>query len=633
MKKIKLNEILIGFILFYLGAQPQAKDKSVWRKSNLNILNDQDIDTQHYRGQQPSLNELYSIVEEDKRKNIIQQLGDRAATDKLSIYFPKRKSSGSGENHEDKPTKLNKSPSSENKQSIFIKQDNSPTQLAEKHSIYIKEGNNVPPSISSISSAIESARDPVYSTQKTSNKVEIDSDNVETPPTSRRVLSNYKKLETPRPLHPETLELAAQKKLINPVEQEILGDGQFDRYSLARRTRRFKRPTDYSSGTEEKSTSMTSPDSPVKSKADIEPINSIINSTESRDQLRQWEKTLKTLDSDLDKELRKSKKGGDDIKNRLGKIGRNISRISQEDVREAIRGLKPSTSDTNWDRQEFIRQVPDTLRSKNVPYDLNDEGFEETQSLVSDTPSCTDTTDSRKPKRLLSAESVETSLSDIPKKAGSTSKPSSTLHNLISKNQSSLEKSRLLRGAMPSKLSQLSSKRATSINKKTDSQTSVEKQRNVERSSSRASLRSSRSSINSVVSTNTVKRVPLKSSSSASANNSKKPLASQNSSQSKVIRQPASRSSSSGSSIGPKRNTAIKLNSNSTSFKENQLNNSAGVISAKSTRPTNNIRQSTSNNSNVTAANGRSSVARSNSRPSSSFMRPTAASATKVKGK
>lgn len=606
----------------------------MWRKSNLNTSDDQESEARNYRRQRSR--ELHSIVEEDKRKNIIQQLGDRAATDKLSIYI--RKPSEQVRDEALKP--LARSSSSENRQSIFIKQDHSPTHPAEKHCIYIKEGNNSPSIISSIQSTSErdSVAEPSHRVyENASNKVEIDSDNVETPPSSRRILSNCKRLEAPRPLHPETLELAAQKNLINPIEQEILGDGQFDRFSSARRTRRFKRPTDYSSGTEDKSASMTSPDSPREnsSKSGSKQLSDCSFVSEKGDKLKQWQQKLKTLDAELEKESKKANTNEDEIKNRVGKVGRSVSRISQEDVREAIRGLKSSSNDAKWAGKEFARDS--CRRAKNPAHELNDEGFEETQSLVSDTnshgkestSSCADVTDSKKPKRLLSTESVETSTSETSKKPSSSSK-SATLQSLIVKNQQSLEKSRSLRGAPPSKLAQLNTKRATSM-RKTDSQSSVGR-RDVERSSSRTSLRSSRSSINSVVSTNTVKRVPLK---PEPSNSSKKPFTSHSSSSNTnkiVSRQPASRSSSSGSSIGPKRNTAIK-SSVSTSFKENQTSNTNN-LSSKSVKPLGSRSSATTNNISAVNSNARTATtSRTSARPGSSFMRPTAASATKVKGK
>lgn len=57
------------------------------------------------------------------------------------------------------------------------------------------------------------------------DKNDIDSDNIETPPTSRRQIVRPQAIPTK----------------IQTVEEEILGDGQFDRFSAARRTRRYRK--------------------------------------------------------------------------------------------------------------------------------------------------------------------------------------------------------------------------------------------------------------------------------------------------------------------------------------------------------------------------------------------------------
>lgn len=644
-----------------LDSKPQNKDKSAWRKSNLNVSNStEDAEERRLRRQRSREGSngggaLHSIDEEEnKRKNIIQSLGDRAATDKLSIYL-RRPSDNENKSPVRSPTtNINQTPlDSSNKQSIYIKQSggSSSTPPAEKHSIYIRQNRESPSTISSIQLSPDSEK----GSSKTSNKAEIDSDNIETPPTTRRMLNTTcRRLENPRPLHPETLELDSKKNLINPAEQEVLGDGQFDRFSAARRTRRFKRPTDYSSGTEER-TSSTTPESPPKDTLDT----SNKSSTENKnDRLKQWQHKLKSLDAELEKDSKKAS-NSDTISNRIKTTGgRNITKISQEDVRDAIRSLKSPTPERTWDApKDFKINGPVTVATKIITHELNDEGFEETQSLVSDTPSsCNDTTDTktvrRKPERLASTDSAATSASDVSRNRRSTSssKPSTnTLQSLLVKNQQSLEKSRSLRGAPPSKLSQLQTKRATSMRVKAGGEGTSNRRLDVERSSSRASLRSSRSSINSAVSTNTVKKVPLKSSTPpnpVASSSHKRPLSTQNSSINKTTnRTPASRSSSSGSSIGPNRKTPVKNTtsgaSHTTSFKENQRESSISrpvrtpaAKSSVSSKATLDSNANTSNSHNNISRNARQTSS-GYSRPSSSssFMRPTAASATKVKGK
>lgn len=604
---------------------------------------------------------MHSIDEEEnKRKNIIQSLGDRAATDKLSIYL-RRPSDNENKSPVRSPVTSNQtSIDNSNKQSIYIKQSgSSSTPPAEKHSIYIRQNRESPSTISSIQLSPDSEK----GSSKQTSRAEIDADNIETPPTTRRVLNTTcRRFDSPRPLHPETLELDSKKKLINPAEQEVLGDGQFDRFSAARRTRRFKRPTDYSSGTEER-TSSTTPESPPKA-TDVHDTSEKPSIDSKNDRLKQWQHKLKSLDAELEKDSNKAT-SSDTISNRIKNTGgRNITKISQEDVRDAIRSLKSPTPERTWDAaKDFKINGPVTVATKAITHELNDEGFEETQSLVSDTPSsCNDTTDTktvrRKPERLTSTDSAATSASDVSRNRRSTSssKPSAnTLQSLLVKNQQSLEKSRSLRGAPPSKISQLQTKRATSMRVKAGAgEASSNRRLDVERSSSRASLRSSRSSINSAVSTNTVKKVPLKSATPPNvASPHKRPLSTQNSTTTNKTtnRTPASRSSSSGSSIGPNRKTPVKSTtgaSHTTSFKENQressisrpVRTSAAKTSLSSkTSLDNNANTSNSHNNNSTGSRNTTTASRHGgsgfSRPSSasSFMRPTAASATKVKGK
>lgn len=66
------------------------------------------------------------------------------------------------------------------------------------------------------------------------DKNDIDSDNIETPPTSRRQIVRPQSI-------PSKIKTAAD-------EESSLGDGQFDRFSAARRTRRYRKTTEDDSG-------------------------------------------------------------------------------------------------------------------------------------------------------------------------------------------------------------------------------------------------------------------------------------------------------------------------------------------------------------------------------------------------
>lgn len=652
----------------FSDVQTHARDKSAWRKSNLNTSNsseDAESDARRYRRQRSregsitsiSGSPLHSILEEDKKKN-------SPPAEKIQTHS--RNSSDSSS--EVGPQKV--ADSNLNKQSIYIRPPieepaQSPANAKHNSSIYIRPFESDP--LSSLEDQPNVPRR-VRRTylNDTNNKIEIDSDNIETPPTVRKnfnhhpssssnsertsSIASHKNIKAPRPLH--KTEDSTDKKEPIKVEQETLGDGQFDRFSSARRTRRFKRPIDLSSATEDNATTAatTSPDSisdlsfPIlsTSASEIPPEEIVekISSPTKKTELKSPD-TIKTKES--------KNKVNSDVVSRIGKIGKSISRISQEDVREAIRSLKSPTPEREWTAKEVFRTGP--LSNKIISHELNDEGFEETQSLVSDTPSLTTSscneeakTQREKPERLKSTDSAATS-SETPKRR--LVRPSNQLQTLLARNQQSLERSRSLRVAPPlstSRSANSTPRRTASLRRPESSQQTLSlpkalpnRRLDVERSNSRTSLRSSRSSLNSAVSTNTVKKMPLKPSTSTSSASTlpKKPLVLQNNSASStpirsISRVPASRSSSSGSSIGPiirkppTPSSSSRLSSVvSTSFKENQNNRSkiSPASSAASTK--------TSGSGSV----GLKSASPAGRSSSSSFMRPTAASATKVKSK
>lgn len=648
--------------------QTHARDKSAWRKSNLNVSNsseEAESDARRYRRQRSregsitsiSGSPLHSILEEDKKKNL-------PPAEKVQTHS--RNSSDSSSEAAAQVTDSNL-----NKQSIYIRppieetEIQSPTASAKHNSsIYIRPFESDPLSSLEDQPNVPRRFRRTY-LNETNNKIEIDSDNIETPPTVRKnfnhhassssnsertsSIASHKNIKPPRPLHKADEDTV--KKEPTKLE-EVLGDGQFDRFSSARRTRRFKRPIDLSSATEDNATNATttSPDSisdlsfPILTPTNVETLPEVV-------------KVEKVLSPTAKKPEVKSPEGvqskesknkvNSDVVSRIGKIGKSISRISQEDVREAIRSLKSPTPEREWSAKDVFRTGP-LSSSKIISHELNDEGFEETQSLVSDTPSLTTSscneeakTQRVKTSRLTSTDSAATS-TETPKRRQI--RPSNQLQTLIHRNQQSLERSRSLRVTPPLPVSRSASstpRRTASLRRPETSQQTLSlpkslpnKRLDVERSNSRTSLRSSRSSLNSAVSTNTVKKMPLKPSTSSASALPKKPLVLQNTSASStpirsITRVPASRSSSSGSSIGPtvrKPPTPVsssRLSSTvNTSFKENQ-NNRSKISPASSAA-------STKTNSSGSGLKSASPAGRSSS---SSFMRPTAASATKVKSK
>lgn len=618
----------------------------MWRKSNLNVPNtseEMDNGNRATRNRSREPTPLQSIVEEDKRRNL------NSTADKLIDESSKSAARRSSEAMEYEP--------------VYQKQDKTSVGItSDQHSIYIRPPASSPTSTASISRSGD---------QASYNSIEIDSDNIETPPTVRRGLSNdssMRKSQAIRSINRQISddnvedEKSNQKPLDKSNEVDPLGDGQFDRHSSARRTRRYRRLTDHSSGNEERndtSPETSSPTDPVK---------------ELRTSCSTTSITLNTRKNDATNDP--------NILSRVGKIGRNLSSINQEAVQEAIRNLKSPTETPEriWSppREIVIKDRAPTVPQpmKVAQHELNDEGFEETQSLVSDTPShgkestssCNDQPDSNQTMedrsnivRMNSSESASNEVSAAESTSNRRSLPKSTVQKLLERNQESLERSRSLRTrnpvATPQQRNQSLPKRANSMRKSETS--SLASKRDVERSSSRNSLRSSRSSLNSSASTNTVKHLALKTpslhSSSTLLDSRKKPLSSSGpSSSSKSIstsklsspRTPASRSSSSGSSIGPspRRSAGLKTSPPSLSSSTSPTHSKEYSASHRSTYRTpasNSSHSNSSLTSNLSTNRGSASPAgrlsnltkgitgKTSSRVSN-FMRPTAASATKM---
>jgi hypothetical protein len=403
-----------------------------------------------------------------------------------------------------------------NKQSIYITSNDesiaSPSHSKSTSSVYICPDSQNKAEEDNISNLKHTRR---LSVNLTNNKIEIDSDNIETPPTVRKSFSG-------------------SIKKTNISEHVPLGDGQFDRFSSARRTRRFKRPTDLCT---------------------------------SNDETQPPTEEIKAKENEVSKD---SKNINNDVVTRIGKIGKSISKISQDDVREAIRSLKSPTPEHEWKLKELLNVAPSV---KITTHELNDEGFEETQSLVSDTPSLTTSScnEDLKSKKVDVSEKITNPSVAMKRRP---IRPSNQLQSLLSRNQQSLERSRSLRNApnltssrntTPTVQRTNSLRRPDDLQQKLTIKSVANKRLDVERSNSRTSLRSSRSSLNSAVSTNTVKKMPQKLSNETMPSLVKKPMMSNafkdtlGPSKPLATRVPASRSSSSGSSIQSLRKPPISV--------------------------------------------------------------------------
>ncbi|XP_043647326.1 formin-J [Drosophila teissieri] len=551
---------------------------------------------------------LQSIAEEDRRKSLIQKQGERdMSNERLQIYI--RRSSS----RELQPAKPEEQPQPPKSPKPQVSDDTFASLLSHHKTQNELQGSSK----------------------------DVDADNIETPPVSRRVIATptttvvtVSMTDKPKPVTEEK---------INSAEQDA--PGHFDRHALARRTRRYKRPTDYSSGNEDILTTSTAEAKSSPSKPE----------PPAPEKSKQKERTI----------------------NKLEKVGRHISSINQEDVREAIRNLKSPTGtpERPWSPPREITPSKLKLSASGHHHELNDEGFEETQSLVSDTPShgkgestnssCNEGVNETPARQrpMQKQKPTTTSITQMGsrladrlqqarmKSSGSPGATASKSQNQIPATQTatvkrSLSASRPLRMPNGQPLASAAPLRSASAVRRSPQEQQVLS--GVERSSSRNSLRSSRSSINSGASTQTVvRRLPAVQRAGATvsvdSSPSKRPLAAQNLRPSQGRGVPASRSSSSGSSVGPSvilvrskmSNTAPKSNINgSTSFKENQSQSQpqsqsqSRMSAARSVVLVKNaLNQQQQARMSANASPQQRST--SSSRSVSSFMRPTASSATK----
>lgn len=497
------------------------------------------------------------------------------------------------------------------------------------------------------------------------NKIEIDSDNIETPPVVRKNLmtddklssgGSAKKLQAPRPLHQRTIdESNANEKTENKSnESEVLGDGHFDRHSSARRTRRYRRPTDHSSGNEDRNDSSPEsiPPTPL-----FPSSNAIYNTSTELDVTANNSKDEASPDRG---ELSKSKSM--DILSRIGKHGRNMSSINQEAVREAIRKLKSPTETPEriWSPPREIVVTPKDriIPSKALNHELNDEGFEETQSCQSLVSDGKDSTSSCNEPAENSQSHISASLSPNQPKS------KSVVKSLMERNRQSLERSRSLRAATttipPHSRSSIIPKRTNSLRRSADTGAGSSS-KDVERSGSRTSLRSSRSSLNSSASINTVRNMGLKTSTTQSpssirhssnssdknslrkklvqqqstpSSNSQKAMLKGSNSLNSYLRTPASRSSSSGSSIGGPSSRQSYTKTSSSNSVTPPISNSPQRPAFRNTVSVSNHTSQPSQSGNgarsTSRLNNLKGIASKTSNRVSSFMRPTTSSATKV---
>lgn len=334
-----------------------VKDKSAWRKSTLNVPNSTEENRENIdevNSNSNSIRQRYTTASDTskqqrqsgtrntgdtsissrntrdtslvERKGIISGLGDRAASDRLTLYMRR-------------PT----------------------TNVTNTNS-----NSNV------------------ESTPVISNKVEIDSDNIETPPATRKVFSPtpVDKREPTPPTQCRRM-LGHVPGLSTSTEEPDTpgpGDGQFDRFSSARRTRRYKRQSELSTVADSPSTANTATGELVAQTEIVRPNQLLVqpsypatasNNTNDEQQgsplekdarLKQWQERLRSADTSP-------------VKSRGS---RQHTGIHVDDVRAALRLARLTTPTPT--------PTSDINKTNKDQHD-NDEGFEETQSLMSESPS------------------------------------------------------------------------------------------------------------------------------------------------------------------------------------------------------------------------------------------------------
>ncbi|XP_066999083.2 uncharacterized protein form3 [Anabrus simplex] len=441
-------------------AQPQTpiKDKSPWRKSNLNVANsteETELDVRRLRRLRSrgsldvgaSGNPLQAIKEEDKRKNIIGTLGQvQPAQDRLTVYL--RRPSETSEQL-DTPAGTGET-SPQPAQSAPVSPLLSRSQLIQKyrHSMEVpgdfiktivgdkpgtpksEEEQILPPSVPR---RLRRGRED----SNISDRIEIDSDNIETPPATRknlhvqsdgshrrhlrRQLSEDEQIEAAnmhrlsRPVVsspdnpckrlvdddksfiarraeryrtesslPRNTEIASTKdsvvnektgEKLGGEEEEILGDGQFDRFSSTRRTRRYKKNHDVSdkeagSNADEPSstrrTEVVSPEllsekqviRPTTLHVQSYPVNTTTVPAEDKEtRLRKWQDRLKYRSGRVeDDEGRVTEEAMADITN-AGEELQNLDKVQVPRPRyRSIAGRSDSPSGKESDNLQSSRR-------------------------------------------------------------------------------------------------------------------------------------------------------------------------------------------------------------------------------------------------------------------------------------
>ncbi|KAL6253627.1 hypothetical protein P5V15_015933 [Pogonomyrmex californicus] len=303
-----------------------SQDKSPWRKSSLNVPNSmEETDPRYSRRLRSRHNTentlmpspLQAIREEDRKKNKISDAMNSDNQDELTIY---------------------------------LRQPYTGTQA---------------PATRRFSKLSRKATDE----EKVSDKIEIDSDNIETPPAIRRLFSPPKEVKPveKEPCKRERCSSSLQSretktailKSVNPSMD--LGTGNFDRYSATRRTRRYKKTQD-PTGDKDKS-DMSGPELVYDEKPAVQrPSTLALADEEIRHEdedadamLRVWQDKLKRRDTisssslsrDIDAALAEITRSGEDLQHLSRSTSTTSATVNHRNSRLPVSQPPPVVAMTN----------------------------------------------------------------------------------------------------------------------------------------------------------------------------------------------------------------------------------------------------------------------------------------------
>ncbi|XP_072749439.1 uncharacterized protein Form3 [Anoplolepis gracilipes] len=265
-------------------AQPfSSQDKSPWRKSSLNVPNSMEETDPRYsrrfRSRHNTENALVpstlqAIREEDRKKNKLSDPLNTDTQDELTIYL-RQPYTGSQAPATRRFSKLGKRTADE---------------------------------------------------ERISDKIEIDSDNIETPPATRRLFSPPKEVKPveKEPCKRERCSSSLQSRemktaILKPIGTD-LGTGNFDRYSATRRTRRYKKTQDPTGDKDTSSPELVCDEKPTVQRPSTLALADESTREDEDAMLRIWQDKLKRRDvvapsssCDIDAALAEIARSGEDL--------------------------------------------------------------------------------------------------------------------------------------------------------------------------------------------------------------------------------------------------------------------------------------------------------------------------------